>query len=154
MSYDLMVFEPSAAPRDRAEFRTWYDAQTQWSEPHGYNDPAVTSPALRRWYEAMIREFPNLNDPNLRDEDLNDRLTDYSIGTQLIYAGFRWSEADEAYDAVRRLAVEHEVGFYDVSGDDGAGEIHFPGDALRPKSTSQEREWIITFPEFPDQEES
>jgi len=54
MSYDLMVFEPSVAPRDRAQFMEWYHQQTQWSEGHGYNDPAVASPALQRWFQDMI----------------------------------------------------------------------------------------------------
>ena len=154
MSYDLMVFEPSAAPRDRDDFNAWFRAQTEWTEPHGYNDPDVTSPALRNWYHAMVREFPNMQDPNISDDDITDRMTDYSIGTQVIYAAFQWSAADDAYDAVRRLAVEYEVGFYDVSGDAGDGEIHFPGDPLRPKSTGEVGEWIVGPLIDPNQEES
>ena len=47
MSYDLMVFDPAAAPREREEFMQWYDAQTEWAEDHECDDPAVTTPALR-----------------------------------------------------------------------------------------------------------
>ena len=32
MSYDLMVFEISKAPKTKEEFMAWYEKQTQWSE--------------------------------------------------------------------------------------------------------------------------
>ena len=41
MSYDLAVFDADVAPPSRVEFRKWFDEQTEWSEPHGYNDPEV-----------------------------------------------------------------------------------------------------------------
>ena len=126
MSYDLMVFEPSRAPRDRAAFMEWYDRQTTWSEPHGYDDPSATSPRLRAWYEVMIADFADMNG-DLPDSAYDDpTITDYCIGRDVIYAGFRWSRAEEAYRAVRDRAEKHGVGFYDVSGN---GEIWLPADA-------------------------
>lgn len=65
MSYDLMVFEANDAPRDRFAFEAWYHRQTQWSEAHSYDDPAVTTPALRRWFIEIIRHFPPINGPAL-----------------------------------------------------------------------------------------
>lgn len=47
MSYDMMVFEASAAPREAAAFIAWFEKQTQWNERHEYDDPAVSSPALQ-----------------------------------------------------------------------------------------------------------
>ena len=47
MSYDLMVFDLNEAPKDHAEFMHWYAEQTSWSEDHSYDDPAVSSKALR-----------------------------------------------------------------------------------------------------------
>ena len=137
MSYDLLVFEPTAAPRNREQFTAWWHAQAEWSEPHSYNDPAVTSASLRDWYVEIRMTFPNLNGPGGPTDEMdfdNPRLTDYSIGKVVIYAAFPWSQAEVAYDLVRELAVKHNVGFYDVSGDEGDGEIHFPGDVLRPPS--------------------
>jgi hypothetical protein len=125
MSYDLLVFDPAAAPRDREAFMLWYDEQTQWSEPHGYNDPAETMPALAAWYAEIERGFPNSQGPAAFSGDgLSPRLTDYSIGRSIIYACFRWSEAEPAYEAVRGLAIKHGVGFFNASGDDA--EILFP----------------------------
>ena len=42
MSYDLMAFEISKAPKDREEFFKWYDKQTEWEEDHDYEDINVS----------------------------------------------------------------------------------------------------------------
>jgi hypothetical protein len=127
MSYDLMVFEPSEAPRERNAFLDWYRFQTQWSEDHSYDDPATTTAGLSAWFGEMRRDFPNMNGPGAydiaNDED-NPRVTDYSIGRSVIYAGFSWTEAEGAYSLVRASAVKHRVGFFNVSAENG--EIWFP----------------------------
>jgi len=126
MSYDLAVFDPEAAPRERAAFIEWYEAQTEWEEPHRYNDPVVSTPALRAWFLEMIREFPAMNGPHAaRDGDVDDRRrTDYSVGRTLIYAAFAWSQAGPAYEAVFGLAAKHAIGFFDASGE--TGEVWLP----------------------------
>ncbi|MEQ1955290.1 hypothetical protein [Mesorhizobium sp. CN2-181] len=134
MSYDLMVFAPADAPRVRQAFLDWYEEQTEWSEDHRYDDTAVTTPGLSAWYGEMQLDFPDLNGPSASDllEDDSPSVTDYSIGRSVIYAGFRWSEADRAYTSVRALAVKHGVGFFNVSAADG--EIWFPPEGGPPKS--------------------
>jgi hypothetical protein len=155
MSYDLMVFDPLEAPRDRALFKQWYERTTEWSENHSYNDPSVTTVALRAWYEDIRRMFPNMNGPDApSDEDIDQfghRLADYSIGRHAIYVAFAWSVAEDAYPTVREAAVAHNVGFYDVSGDEGDGEIYFPGDQLRPPSGGTWREISKQFQEMTKQ---
>ena len=127
MSYDLMVFEPTAAPRTRKEFMAWYGQQTEWSESHGYDDPTVSSALLRAWFKEMIEAFPAMNGPHASDDDDdNEQLTDYSVGKDVIYAAFSWSQVDPAFQHMATLAKKHGVGFFDVSADDGA--IVFPGD--------------------------
>jgi hypothetical protein len=66
----------------------------------------------------MIKEFPSLNGP-YASEDESDRLTDYCIGQNVIYAAFAWSMVQEAYSTMLRLAEKHQVGFFDVSSDSG-----------------------------------
>ena len=44
---------------------------------------------------------------------------DYSIGHDIIYAAFSWSVAEEAYEQMLSLAKKHDVGFFDVSGENG-----------------------------------
>ncbi|MGH7025250.1 MAG: hypothetical protein ACREEB_16905 [Caulobacteraceae bacterium] len=123
MSYDLIVFEPTAAPREPDAFLAWYRVQMTRCEPHRYGDPTLTSPRLAAWFEEMTRTYPPMNGP-LASENLDDpKVTDYSVRTQVIYAAFRWSQARNAYDEVRRAAAVHRVGFFDVSGD---AEIIFP----------------------------
>lgn len=119
-----MVFDPAAAPRDRESFLSWYGAQTEWAEEHSYDDPKITTPALANWFADISQDFPPMNGPFASNDCDNPRVTDYSIGRTVIYAAFAWSEAEPAYEAVRRLAAKHSVGFFDVSGEEG--EIRLP----------------------------
>ncbi len=126
MSYDLMVFEKTKAPKTRKEFLAWFEKQTEWGEDHDYQTISVSSPALQNWFMEMKETFPPMNgeyapDTELfdEDEDLERHTVDYCIGKDVIYAGFAWSTAEEAYDLTQKLAQKHDVGFFDVSGDDG-----------------------------------
>lgn len=119
VSYDLMVFALEVAPRDRASFMEWYDAQTEWQEDHSYNDPTVCTPALRAWFMEMIQSYPAMNGPYAQEDLPEDEgsVTDYSVGRFAIYAAFSWSKADEAYEHTFRLAAKHGVGFFNASSD-------------------------------------
>lgn len=149
-----MVFDPAEAPRDRERFKEWYARTTGWSESQDYNDPNVTAPQPRAWYDDIRASFPNMNglgaptDDDLMTLGVEDRLADYTFAHHAIHATFAWSEAESVYPVVRDLAVKHEVGFYDVSGDEGGGEIHFPGDALSPASGGKWREIAKQFREL------
>ncbi|MEK3983211.1 hypothetical protein MHB77_07430 [Paenibacillus sp. FSL K6-3166] len=129
MSYDLMAFETSKAPQERAAFMKWYEQQVQWSEDHAYSDPSVLSEALQRFYSELSEQFPNMNVEDeifeaMEEAGTDNRLTDYSLGTSVIYAAFAYSVADEAYTSMRELAIKHKVGFFDVSSNEG--DIIFP----------------------------
>lgn len=126
MSYDLMVFDADAAPRERAQFLAWYETQTEWSEPHDYDDPAVTSVPLRAWFLDIAASFAPMNGP-LAADDVDEaamRATDYSIGRTLIFAAFAWSQAQGAYETAFALAGRHGVGFFNVSSE--RGEVWWP----------------------------
>ncbi len=151
MSYDLMVFDPVVAPRDRGAFAEWYALQAEWSEGHSYDDPVVTAPGLQAWYEEITKTYPNMNGPGAVDDDRVDDAADYSIGHSIIYGAFRWSQAEEVYSLFRMLAEKHAVGFYDVSGDEGDGEIYFPGDTLKLESQGAWREVSRQFKEMDGQ---
>ena len=116
MSYDLMVFEPEAAPKDHDAFMEWYFNLTKWNDGP-YDNPERTSARLRAWVQEMWRMFPDMNTPeaeiHLQDDD--GVLSDYTIGRQFVYAGFAWSKAVAAAGEAERLAKLHEVGFFDVS---------------------------------------
>lgn len=124
MSFDLMVFEPSIAPKQRHEFMAWYRLQTKWSEDHNYQDHAISSSALQVWFLDMIKSFPAMNGSLASDDFDNQNMTDYSIGKSMIYASFSWSVAEEAHIVMRNLSTKHKVGFFDVSASNG--EILFP----------------------------
>ena len=105
----------------------WYREQTAWAEPHSNDDPIVTTPALRAWLLAMIELHPPLNGPFAPSEPREgSRQADYSVGKHVIYVGFGWSQAEEAYEAASRLAGDHRVGLFDVSSIEG--RVWLPGD--------------------------
>lgn len=124
MSYDLMVFEASVAPKSRDEFMVWYREQTKWSEGHNYQDHSITSQSLQNWFKEMIQFFPPMNGPLASDDVDDPKITDHCIGHNVIYSAFAWSVAEEAHPKMRELAIKHAVGFFDVSADNG--EILFP----------------------------
>ncbi|WP_414828412.1 hypothetical protein [Alteromonas sp. H39] len=133
MSYDLMVFEPTAAPKEREDFMRWYGQQTEWAEDHSYQDHEVATERLQAWFKEMIKSFPPMNGP-LASEDVEDpKITDHCIGRHVIYSAFEWSVAEEAYPKMRELAIKHSVGFFDVSADNG--EILFPNDSTKYSET-------------------
>ncbi len=124
-----MVFEPEAAPRNHQSFLDWFHKQTKWTEGHSYGDPAVTSARLRAWYLDIIARYPPLNGVLAEEELPEDEAsaTDYSIGSQIVYAAFAWSKVDEAYKTVFELAAKHQVGFFNVSSDDE--EVWLPNES-------------------------
>lgn len=119
-----MVFRKEAAPKIRTDFMKWYQDQTEWTEKHGYDDPANTSAELRNWFMEMIQTFPTMNGPFASDDDDNPNVSDYSVGKDIIYVAFAWSLAEQAYNKMLELAEKHGVGFFDVSSDNG--DILFP----------------------------
>jgi hypothetical protein len=118
MSYDLMVFDKNSAPKTRVDFMKWYKQQTEWAEEHTYDDPAVSTKELKEWFLDMIKIFPALNGPYAAEEE-SDQVTDYSVGMNVIYAAFAWSIAGQAHKTMLELAERHQVGFFDVSADNG-----------------------------------
>lgn len=119
MSYDLMVFDPTVAPRNRAAFLDWQNRQLEEEKPDGCDDPKIPAPALRKWFRAIIKTFPPMNGPRAGDDPDDPKVTDYSLGRSVIYAAFAWSEAKAAHEHVKELATKHGVGFFDVSGEEG-----------------------------------
>jgi hypothetical protein len=115
MSYDLMVFEPAAAPAAHESFIAWYRKQMKWAEGHSYADPSVASARLRAWLLDISVRFPSRNDDLSALPEDDGALSAYSIGKPFIYASFAWSRAEDAYGTVFDLAGKHALGFFHVS---------------------------------------
>ena len=88
MSYDLMVFESTAAPKERKDFMEWYAQQTEWTEDHSYQDHEVSTERLQAWFKEMIEYFPPMNGSLASGDIDNPKVTDYCIGKQVIYSAF------------------------------------------------------------------
>jgi hypothetical protein len=126
MSYDLMAFNPAAAPRRRDDFLKWYHSQTESQEPHTYDDPKNVELPLREWLEGFIKDFPPMNGPFAAPDEMIDdpHVTDYSMGKNAVYCCFAWSLADEAYQKMKGSTARCGVGFFNVSAT--KSEIVFP----------------------------
>jgi len=125
MSYDLIVFDPAAAPRKRAEILQWFE-EKESQEDAPSDDPQSLTPALRAWFMEMIETFPPMNGPLAKDENMDDPTpTDYGLRRTYIHACFPWSQAEEALLHTARLAEEHRVGVYNISSKEGG--IWIPG---------------------------
>ncbi|WP_413375184.1 hypothetical protein [Paenibacillus taichungensis] len=48
----------------------------------------------------------------MEEAETNNRLKEYSLGKEVIYAAFAWSVAEDAYKMMRELAKKHSVGFF------------------------------------------
>lgn len=120
MGYNIMVFEPAAAPADRAGFIAWYERQIDWQDGLAYDDHEATTPRLRAFFLDMIKTFPPLNGPLAADEpdDGDPALTDYSIGPDFIYFGGAWSAVGAATGRTLELATIHGLGVFDTTSDE------------------------------------
>lgn len=122
MSYYLMVFDQSEAPRRRDEFMEWFNSITEWGEERDYDSPDNMSGNLPVFYDVLRHTFPPMNGPNAPDiEAVEDEsyLTDYCCASNAIYLGFAWSVAVFARESVIAAAQNADVGFFDVSSDGG-----------------------------------
>ena len=122
MSYDILVFDPAHAAKEREAFLQWWDAHDWSSEPHPHNDPAVTTPRLRAWFMDMIERFPALSGPHAGSRD--QRTADYCIGCYLIYVAISFDK-QATHERAYELAGKHQLGFFEASSPDG--EIWLPG---------------------------
>lgn len=118
MSYDLMVFEPDAAPMDYAEFLAWFAEQMKCDEDHRYKDPAEASERLRTWLREMLNVFPSgagqfyETEPTDLDED---SYSGYSIGREMIYTIFVPVKAEPARQTAVDLATKYGLGLFEPS---------------------------------------
>ena len=118
MSYDLVVFEPDAAPADRNGFRTWYTEAAHLGDGKLAGNPTAPAPVLQAWYRDMIKAFPALIGPDapaFREID-DERSAEYRFGPTAIFASFQWEASRKVQLQALRLARSHGVGLFDACG--------------------------------------
>ena len=121
MSYDLMVFDQDVAPTNRNDFLQWYEELMDSEDGPDSESTAGMNENLLRFYDAMRTLFPALNGPDAVPESEVDNpyVTDYLFSKNVIYMNFAWSLSEAAHAAVVNFAIQNNVGFFDVSADDG-----------------------------------
>lgn len=91
MSFDLVVFQPDAAPKDAAGFLAWYQQLRAAA-------PREAGPALRSWRREMEERGGPFSAHMTRDS---------------ICASFGWDMSTEVFETAFELAGQHEVGLFD-----------------------------------------
>lgn len=151
MSYDVLVFEPFAAPRDHAAFMSWYTDLTRWDGPYASNNPDICTPKLKQFFDTVIKDFPPLDGPfapsrlqikgftpSLAQKLLGKKpiagideltLSEYTCTPHAIYISFAWPYAQPAYESVIASALAANVGFFDVSAT--KGDVLYGADEIR-----------------------
>lgn len=128
MSFDLMVFNPEAAPADHLAFMRWFNRQAQESDRRGCDDPSVARQNLHAWFMEVIQSFPPYTGPCKAHELPTDEAlaADYAISEDAIYAAFAWSKAKDAYQAAFEQAARQGLGLFDASS--GTEQVWLPQD--------------------------
>jgi hypothetical protein len=137
MSFDLIIFDPENAPRQKPAFVQWLKAHEEDEGPQ-YDHPDACSARLRGWFLDVIEEFPPMNGPWAAEDYDNPCVTEYSVSKYVICARIAWSQAESAYTKMRDLSDKHGVGFYNLSSD--AEEPLFPG-RTSVSGTSTRKPW-------------
>jgi hypothetical protein len=135
MSYDIRVFDPSAAPSGESELIAWLTADPP---------PGPDSPRIREWVSEMqgmflsYAEAPETLEPGAR-------FAEYSVYGPLAVVSCAFSVAAEVEAAAHRLAVARGLGIWDVSIEggpiwrpDGETRSHAPRPGLTLKVDEQE----------------
>jgi hypothetical protein len=119
MSFDLTVFDKAKAPDFFEDFLNWKVMGWDYREDSDYDSIEGTAPKLTAWFMEMKETFPPLNGPYspcddeaFKSDDSEKHLTDYSIGSDVIYGAFGWSVAEEAAQLAEKLAGKHDVGLF------------------------------------------
>lgn len=122
MSYDLLVFDPATPPSDRIGFLSWYTDLARWGDGKLVSNPAVAAPVLQAWYRDMIKGFPATNGPDNAGIAAmeNDNRAEYRFSQSAVFGAFQWEASRHAHRQAQKFARMHNVGFFDVSGDNGA----------------------------------
>lgn len=122
MSYDLVVFDPAAAPRDRNGFLDWIKYALSAADGPPRTDPAAASPGLWAWHRDMCEMFPAGDGPRAYDPFSTQATKNatYRFASHAILAGFHWEVSGPALYRVKKLAQAHSLGLFDASGADGA----------------------------------
>jgi hypothetical protein len=114
MSVDFVVFDPDVAPRDGKRFRAWYDEQVDWDIDSPDPAPSILIPPLKRWYDSMTAQFPDM----VRTPSEDDGEIDYCFNKHFMYCSMRPAKSDHAWKLAKELAANLNLGTYDPMSDD------------------------------------
>ena len=122
MSYYIGVFDPKLCPSTKTAFVNWFKKKAKWNEKRDYNSLEGVGEKLSKFYKRINDLFPSMNDTDAWDDDMDEemeeRIVDYTICKELIYMCSAWSVAEEFNTTVKEYAKEYELGILEFDEDD------------------------------------
>lgn len=118
MSYDLMVFDAAAVPLERPAFIAWVRRMIRMGEGSILEETQL--PSLTAWRHDMSARYRRHSLRYGREVTPCLLEPDFRVTASAIYASFDWRLYAPLYRDGLRLAQDHQIGFFDVSGDDAA----------------------------------
>jgi len=109
MSYDLAVWE-GISPEKDADATAIYGRLMDRLESAPREEP---TPAIRRFVDALLARWPDLNSPGGDDSPWNSAPLIGEASGDSIYFGMVWSQAEQASEFAVQVAADHGLVCYD-----------------------------------------
>ena len=122
MSLDLFIFERREEIKSSLDVLSYLEEFSKYEEDKDYNSLEGCSPVITAWAKEMFKHFPPMNgeyalpdDIAFSSEDIEDYLTDYSLGKHGAICSFSYDVIDDALDFLLDIFDEYNIGVYDFN---------------------------------------
>ena len=141
MSLDLFIFEKREEIKTSLDVLSYLEEFSRYEEDKDYNSLEGCSPVITAWAKEMFKHFPPMNgeyalpdEIAFSSEDIEDHLTDYTLGKHGAICSFSYNVIDDALDFLLDIFDEYNIGVYDFNNIDNI--IGFDIEILKYKTES------------------
>jgi len=110
MSYDLAVWEGTRPKTNADAGKTFEALHAQYQEAEKSPEP---TPAIRRYVEALLAKYPDLNDDNEDECPWADSPLIGNASGPIFYFAMVYSQAERASEFAAKLAKKHGLVCFD-----------------------------------------
>ena len=122
MSLYLFIIERREEIKTALDVLNYLEEFSRYKEDKGYNSLEEYSPVITAWAKSMFEHFPPMNGkyalPNeiaFSSEDIEDCLTDYTLGKHRAICSFPYNVEDNALGFLSDIFDEYNIGIYDFN---------------------------------------
>ena len=105
MSLDLFIFERREEIKTSLDVLNYLEEFSKYEEDKDYNSLEGCSPVITTWAKEMFKHFPPMNgeyalpdEIAFSSEDIEDYLTDYTLGKHGAICSLSYNVIDDAID--------------------------------------------------------